>query len=125
MPLVAPRVLVKNASDPRQVAEATESEDRRRMREVDDLKLLLSLVEGRRVLMRFLGRCGVHHSIMETNARIYYNAGQQDLGHWLLAEIGEADPKAYLQMMAEQAKMNEIALAIADNATTDKDTLND
>lgn len=44
-------------------------------------------------------------SIMETNARIYYNAGQQDLGHYLMGEIASADPEAWLAMQQDAAQI--------------------
>ena len=107
------RVAVRNASDPRQVKAAAESEKMRVDRELADMATMLSNPIGRRVLERILGYCEIYGSIMETNARIYYRAGRQDVGHWLLAEIGRADPKAFLVMMAEKAKLDDFIVPVA------------
>lgn len=99
------RAYVRNASDPQQVKRAKETEAERRQRELAELSDVLSTLSGRRVLWRLLGKCGVFESIMETSARIYYNAGKQDLGHYLLGEIAQADPNAYPLMMQDARKV--------------------
>lgn len=99
-----PKALVRNAADPEQVRKGRETERHRRDRELRELRALLDTYEGRSVLWRFMAQCGVFKSIMEASARIYYNAGQQDVGHWLLAEIAEAEPNAYAVMMDEARK---------------------
>ena len=95
------RALVKNAADPDQVATGGRLEEERARLERADLLSVLSTKIGRRVLWRVLTRCGVFKSIYETSARIHYNAGQQDLGHWLMNEILEVDAAAYLVMQQE------------------------
>lgn len=101
------RALVRNAADPRQVKRGKESEAHRHDRELAELRDVLQTIEGRRVLWRFLEKCGVFESIMETSARIYYNAGKQDLGHYLLGEIGKADPNAYILMQQDAKRLAE------------------
>ena len=68
---------------------------------LNDLKIVLDTKEGRRIFWMMLARCKTFGSIMETNARVYYNAGQQDIGHFLLAQITKADDNLFLQMMRE------------------------
>lgn len=110
------RVAVRNASDPKQVKQAAESDKLRGDREIADLLAVLDTPVGRRVLERILSQCHVFGSIMqrqgEPGAAIHYRAGQQDVGHWLLAEIGKADPKAFLVMMSEKAKLDDFILPI-------------
>jgi len=101
------RAYVRNASDPQQVRRAKETEAERRQRELAELRDVLSSLAGRRVLWRLLGKCGVFESIMETSARIYYNAGKQDLGHYLLGEIAQADPEAYPLMMQDARRQEQ------------------
>jgi hypothetical protein len=48
-----------------------------------------------------LGKTRVFETIMETNARIYYNAGQQDIGHWIQGEAVRLAPDEYLTMIQE------------------------
>lgn len=101
------RAYVRNAADPQQVKRAKETEGQRRDRELAELRDVLSTLSGRRVLWRFLAKCRTYESIMETSARIYYNAGQQDLGHYLQGEIGLADPDAFILMMQDARKMEQ------------------
>lgn len=68
---------------------------------LNDMRIILNTKEGRRVFWMLLARCKTFGSIMETNAKVYYNAGQQDIGHFLLAQITKADDNLFLQMMRE------------------------
>jgi hypothetical protein len=95
------RQAVKNAADPRQVKAAERNEKDKRELELDDLRALLKTAEGRRFLWRLIGQCRTFESIWTANAQIHYNAGQQDLGHFLIAEIVEADEEGYLLMQQE------------------------
>jgi hypothetical protein len=76
-----------------------EDEKLKRERELDDLRAVITTPEGRRVMWRLLSRCGTFASIWEPSAKIHYNSGQQDVGHYLMAEIVEAEPSALLEMM--------------------------
>ena len=69
--------------------------------EVNDLLAVLDIPQGRRVLWRILEECKTFGSIYETSARIHYNAGQQDIGHMIMAKITEADEEALFTMMRE------------------------
>ena len=93
--------LVKNAADQQQVRAAGQKERFRRKDELEDVQFLLSTLQGRRVLWRLLDYCGVFRSIYTQSSQIYYNSGQQDIGHFLMAEIAEADQAGFLKMMQE------------------------
>jgi hypothetical protein len=92
----------KNAADPAQVKAAEKKEMFRREDQLNDLRKILSMKEGRRVLWRLLEQCRVFASVWEPSAKIHYNSGRQDLGHFIVSEIVEANDEAYLQMMREQ-----------------------
>ncbi len=92
---------VKNASDPKQVKSAGIKERDRRKQEILDLQFILSEQNGRRFLWRLLKHCKAFNSIWEQSAKIHYNAGQQDVAHFVMAEIVEADQDAFLKMMKE------------------------
>lgn len=98
--------LVKNAASEKQVNKAKEKELTFRERELNDLRKLLEHPYGRRVMWRLLEKCRVFGSIWEPSAKIHYNSGQQDLGHFLMAEIVEADEKYLFEMMKENKKEN-------------------
>lgn len=97
----------KNAADENQVKEARLTEKRIRERELGDLRYLLASAQGRRLIWRLLGHCKSFESVWEPSAKIHYNAGKQDVGHFLMAEIIAADENSFLQMMKE-AKQGEM-----------------
>lgn len=99
-----PDTLVRNAADESQVREAGKQERFQRRQELDDLRAVLSLEAGQRLLWRLLEHCQVFHSIWHPSALIHHNAGRQDVGHFLLSEITTAQPDALVKMMAKQQK---------------------
>jgi hypothetical protein len=48
-----------------------------------------------------MGHCKTFESIFEPSAKIYYNSGRQDVGHYLMKEIVEAGEHYLLKMMME------------------------
>lgn len=69
--------------------------------ELKDLREVLATTQGRRVFWRLLEKSACFHSIWEQSARIHYNAGQQDFGHFIMGEIEEANQELLFQMMRE------------------------
>lgn len=100
------RPLVRSASDPAQVQRAKDTETFRKEQQAADLNALLATDFGRRYLWRILDRTQVFASIFVTSSEIYYKAGQQDIGHWLMKEIGLANPEAFLLMQREASKLD-------------------
>jgi hypothetical protein len=93
--------LVRNAASEKQVKAATFEDEERRRQETNDLRQVLSSKEGRRVMWRFLSFCRAFASVWDSSAKIHYYAGQQDVGHFLISEIEEADQDAFFLMMKE------------------------
>jgi hypothetical protein len=93
--------LVRDTSDPRQHQHATRTVKSRRGQELADLRAVLAEPAGRRFVWRLLERVNTFASIWEQSAKIHYNAGQQDVGHFLMAEINEADDTLLFQMMQD------------------------
>ena len=92
---------VGNAADKKQVKEGGRKERDKRKDELADLKAVLDTDPGRRVMWRLMEQCKVFGSIWESSAKIHYNAGQQDLGHYLMGEVVAADEDALFKMMQE------------------------
>lgn len=92
--------VVQNAADAKQVKEA-----RKKVRLADqqrraDLRAVLATEAGRRVLWRVLEHCQPFASALgATDAITNFNVGRQDVGHFLFAQITEANPEAFIQMM--------------------------
>lgn len=72
-----------------------------RDQEMSDLLSVLGTRQGRRVVWRLMSKCRVFSSVWENSARIHYNSGQQDIGHFLMAEVVEANPHKLIEMMKE------------------------
>lgn len=91
-----------NAADHKQVKERERKVKRNRAQELLDLKAVLATVEGRRILWRFMGECGVEQTTFNPNAAMAaYASGRRDAGQMLKGWIVEADERAYLTMMQE------------------------
>jgi hypothetical protein len=120
MPMNDDPALVGNAADPAQVHRARRKEKDRRTQELADLQRVLAEPAGRRVLWRVLDRCGLfRHIWAEEAARMYLRAGEQNIGHWLMAEIEQADDEALFRLMVEarqRAKREAVENAAAQTA---------
>lgn len=97
------KALVGNASDAQQVKSAARKERDVSERAMEDMRFVLAQPQGRRVFWRLLEKCRVFNSIHETSSLIHYNAGQQDLGHYIMAEIARADEDKLFLMMKEHS----------------------
>ncbi len=97
--------LVKNAADEPQVKKAGDKMKLKEKIELDDLRFVLKNIEGRRVMWRLLEQCKVFETIWENSARIHYNAGKQDIGHYIMSEVVRANEDAFLLMMKENKEI--------------------
>lgn len=93
--------MVANAASEKQVRSAKQKELDRRDNELADVKSVLGIPGGRRLLWRLLEHCKVFETIWIHNAQIHYNAGKQDVGHMIMKEITDADENAFIQLMVE------------------------
>ncbi len=95
--------LVSNAGDKKQVKAARAKELRGREREIEDMRFILKSRQGRRFLWRLMGMCRVFGSVYDSSgSRVYFNAGQQDIGHMIMTEVIEADEYKLIEMMKEE-----------------------
>lgn len=93
--------LVKNAADPKQVKRAADKEQFSRDNELNDLRKVLETPEGRRFVWRVMQHCKVFGSVWEPSAKIHFNSGRQDVGHFVMGEVVEAGEDYLLAMMKE------------------------
>lgn len=96
--------LVTNAASKTGVKKAVAKEKRIRDRELNDLTIVLNTAEGRRVVWRIMEECKIFNSIMSGNSWTHYNAGKQDLGHFIMSEIVDANEELLFLMMKENKK---------------------
>ena len=93
-----------NAADETQVEERTRKDKRGRELELDDMAALLATKGGRRIIWRYLDKCGVFRTSMTGNSQTFFNEGMRNIGLMLLTDINEADPMAYVTMMQEHSE---------------------
>lgn len=76
---------------------------RKRDREDGDLRKILSIPEGRRLIWKILSETGIYRSSFTGNSETFYNEGRRRIGLFILEEIMKVKPEAYTQMQQEAA----------------------
>lgn len=113
------RAAVRNAADPEQVKRAARADRRRGEEQLALWRWQLASYEGRAVCALWLGVLGVYRSVFHQHgALMNYNAGRQDAGHELMAQLLEADPEGYDRMEKEARERTRRAEATTDAAHT-------
>ena len=97
-----PKSFVRNAADKKQVKAAGQKEKFGREQELRDVASVLSTIEGRRLIWRYLGITGIDKVSFngDVNWAVFYE-GQRNVGLKLKADIMESAPMALIQMMTE------------------------
>ena len=88
-------------------AEATEQDAGRiaRQQQVDDLKWLMAHPQGRRIVARIFEKTGIRRTPFNTSGSVMsFNAGAQNVGLWLEAEVLETSFEGYTKMLKEFQK---------------------
>lgn len=90
-----------NAADVEQVKKGSKEEKTKRQIEIDDIKFILSTRQGRSFVWRHMTNAGIFQSCFTGNSATFFNEGRREVGLKMLAEVNEASPDSYLQMMKE------------------------
>lgn len=85
----------------RQTAELDRKRKIKREREMGDLRSVLNTAEGRRVLWRILSQAQVFTASYTGDQDTFFNEGKRNIGIWMLEELMQAKPEAFLQMQRE------------------------
>lgn len=88
----------------RKLAERKDDSKRRKERDTEDVKLIMSTREGRRFMWRLLDFCGVYRNSFTGNSETFFKEGQRNVGLMLLGEIHEHCPDGFLTMLKEQKR---------------------
>lgn len=99
--------LVDNMADEEQVRNAEEKEERRKKSIEDDIKDVINTPQGRRVFWHYISFCGVFRAMYQEHGLMSFAAGQRNIGLKMLDDLAKSDPKAFVQMWAEQATKKE------------------
>ena len=80
--------------------ERDELVDHVRAQEKSDIKTVLSTASGQRFVWRLLEYCSTFSSVFNENQLwMANNSGKQDVGHFIMSEIGKADERLLFKMM--------------------------
>jgi hypothetical protein len=95
--------LVKNAADPAQVAEAGRKERRSQQRDWNDVRVVMSTKEGRRFVFKILSMCRMNKLSFNPDNPNWtaFNEGARNVGLAIQAEVIQAAPKAWSEMISE------------------------
>lgn len=102
--------LVGNAGDEQQVRRGKETERARQERELNDLRAVLRMPEGRRFIWRLLDEANVFASAFSENPAVMaFLEGRRDFGTRLIALVNDANDNALIELMleAQKAKRNQ------------------
>lgn len=92
-----------DSSDPEQVNKAHQKASTARRDELDFVKAIMDLPQGRKWMYNFLATCNSFgNPVVPGDTHLtYHNLGAQNLGKKLLQDIDEAAPAEYVLMMRE------------------------
>ncbi len=91
-----------NAGNPVEVRTLDRLLHDKRDEQLNDLKVLLSIPEGRRVLWRILEHCAIYSSTYShVHATASFLEGQRQVGTTVVGWMTGVDPLAYPRLMAE------------------------
>ena len=96
-----------NAADEDQVKTRKRKDERLRERELNDLRVVMSSVEGRRFVWRLLEKAGVFRTSFTGNSTTFFNEGMRNMGLMVLGDVHEAAADAYIMMMNESKEGNQ------------------
>lgn len=65
-----------------------------------DVRKVLSMPEGQRLLFEIIKFSGVWSSPMKTSSEIYYLTGRADVGRFILDKLQKVSPSDYLKIMS-------------------------
>lgn len=74
---------------------------------LNDVRHVLSSVQGRRFVWRILDMAGVYRSSFTGNSSTFFNEGARNIGLRVLSDVMDAKPEAFLQMQQEDKKRKE------------------
>ncbi len=91
-----------NAANPEHVSQAKREQADGRERELNDVAFVMSSKEGRRFFDRYQKLCHAHETSFTGNNSTFFNEGERNIGLRMLADVNEACPELYIELMKEK-----------------------
>lgn len=98
------RPLVRNTADPKQVKAAGRKAKYNRDRVLNDLRVVLSTLEGRRFYWRLMSQCGLQTLSYLPGAKpeeTAFREGMRNIGLNLFRDLADVNPEIYVTMAKE------------------------
>ena|ERR1019366_3909337 len=99
--------IIRDTGDKQSIERVAKKQENTRQQLREDYLALLNNASGRRVLWSIMAQCKTFESIWDPSSKVHYNAGRQDVGHFLMAKIMEVKPDAFTTMMIENNPLAE------------------
>lgn len=94
---------MENAASEKHVKKKASRDERLRHQDKEDIRFVMSTVQGRRLMQRIFDFCGDGKSPEDNSGSwVYYKVGRATVPLWLRAEIDEVDIKLRHQMELEK-----------------------
>src|SRR5256885_13535893 len=90
-----------DAGDPDHVAKRGSLLGAREAIRLDGLKMIMQTPQGRMWMRDLLAFCGVGRSCYRGNSDTFFLEGQQNVGHYIMADITAKFKKEYITMLEE------------------------
>jgi hypothetical protein len=74
---------------------------KRRERDLGDIRKILGIPEGRRFVWRVLDEAKIFAGSFTGTSQTFFNEGRRDIGLFILKDVMEAKPDAFLRMFQE------------------------
>lgn len=69
-----------------------------------DLRDLVKLPHGRKILWHILSMCGLYNDTFTGNSQTFFYEGKRSVGLEIIAFMEEADPTMYASLLLERSK---------------------
>lgn len=92
-----------SSEDPIETREQQRGDTAKLARQVaaNDIKWLMSVKQGRRLMHRLIGEAGVYRTTFTGNSETFFREGKRAFGLFLMSEVKTHSPEEYLLMLAE------------------------
>lgn len=101
----------QNAGNSREIRDAKRIRRYRVEQEIADLRAVLATAAGRRFIFARIQKCNVMGQIWDPSRRFDFNEGRRDVGIELMRDLAAIDPHAYIQMLADDYRAQQLAPA--------------
>lgn len=93
---------VKNTSNESEVRSAHIKEKLKQESYENQLKFILQSEQGRAIIWKILGDCGIFKSSFTGSSETFFLEGKRSIGLSLLADLMRVDPNAFIKMQQEK-----------------------